>query len=378
MLVEPPGGHHTRAYEPFVDDVPDAERSLWWWHYQTSKRGVVLDLDGPDGVRTFRELVATADVVLEGEPPDRLARLGLDHTDLRAEHPELVWVSVTPFGRTSPRRDEPATDLTVLAGGGPVWMCGYDDHSLPPVRGGGNQGYQTACLWAVSSALVAIVQRDVSGVGQHVDVSMHAAANVTTEGGSYEWLVGRTTLQRQTGRHATATPSTPTQQAAADGRDVHIGFPPTSPKQIATLRDWIHELGLADEVPELFWLDVGITRGGLHLSELGQDPEATAVFGTERAAMELIASRLSAYNFFLGTQQRGLTCGIIYSPEEVMADPHFVERGFPVEVFHEDLDRFVTYPGAPYRMSRTPWRIARRAPHLGEHDDEILWTPPEA
>ncbi len=139
IVVEPPGGHVTRTYGPFADDVDDPERSLWWWYYNTSKRGVVLDLATDDGAGAFRRLVADADIVLEGEAPGALADLGLDHPDLRADHERLVWVSVTPFGREGTRAHEPATDLTLLAGGGPAWSCGYDDHSLPPVRGGGNQ-----------------------------------------------------------------------------------------------------------------------------------------------------------------------------------------------------------------------------------------------
>ena len=83
----------------------------------------------------------------------------------------------------------------MLAGGGPVWNCGYDDHSLPPVRGGGNQGHHTASHFAVMSTLVALLARDENGGGQHIDVSMHAAANVTTEAGSYEWLVAQATVQ---------------------------------------------------------------------------------------------------------------------------------------------------------------------------------------
>lgn len=75
VLVEPPGGHICRTYEPFVDDVPDPERSLWWWHYHTSKRGVVADLDSIEGRAMFASLAQSADVVLEGEPPDRLASL---------------------------------------------------------------------------------------------------------------------------------------------------------------------------------------------------------------------------------------------------------------------------------------------------------------
>jgi crotonobetainyl-CoA:carnitine CoA-transferase CaiB-like acyl-CoA transferase len=372
VLVEPPGGHQCRRYEPFVDDVPDSERSLWWWHYHTSKQGIVLDLDSAVGRAMFCSLADGADVILEGEPPDRLGSLGIDHHDVRGVSPHLVWVSVTPFGRVSVRRNEPVTDLTLLAGAGPVYHCGYDDHSLPPVRGGGNQGLQIAAIWAANAALVALIERDQSGLGQHVDVSMHAAANVTTEGGTYEYLVAGTVLERQTGRHASDQPTTPAQHRAADGRFVYVGFTAGSVAQLRAILDWLDELGIRDEHPEAFWLEVGIERGGLHFSELGQDVEATAAFGSIRRALELIASRLSAQEFFLGAAERGLSTGIVASIDEVLVDPHFVEREFAVTILDTDTGEKVTYPGAPFKMNASPWRISRRAPRLGEHDAAVL------
>src|SRR5262249_33223936 len=133
-LVEPPSGAAQRRHAPFAGDRPDPERSLSFWHYNTSKRGITLDLGLPRGIELARELIAHVDVVLEGEDAGRLTALGLDANEALARHPSLVWVSITPFGRSAPRAAEPATDLTLLAAGGPVWSCGYDDHSLPPVR----------------------------------------------------------------------------------------------------------------------------------------------------------------------------------------------------------------------------------------------------
>ena len=198
--------------------------------------------------------------MLEGEAPGRLATLGIDHPELRAEHPDLVWVSVTPFGRETSRAHEPATDLTLLAGGGPVWSCGYDDHTLPPVRGGGNQAFHVASVYAVMSALTAVLHREVSGRGQHVDVSMHAAANVTTELGSVEWLVAGNTVQRQTGRHALAQISMPSQMQCADGLYVTTGFPPRSAQEFTALVEWLDELGLREECDEAVLLELAIER----------------------------------------------------------------------------------------------------------------------
>ena len=152
ILIEPPGGDPARHYPPFLDDQPGPDRSLWWWHYHTSKRGVVLDLDRPEDRERFRALIAQADVLVESEPGTRLADLGLDYADLRKLREDLIHVSMTPFGRDSGDAETPVTDLTLLAGGGPAWSCGYDDHSLPPVRGGGNQGYHTGCHFVVMSA----------------------------------------------------------------------------------------------------------------------------------------------------------------------------------------------------------------------------------
>ena len=378
VLVEAPGGEASRGYPPFHEggagkhSTAVYDRSLHWWHYNTSKRGIVMDIEREVARTAFKKLIATADVLIESEAPGRLADLGLDYVDLKRIKPDLIHVSITPFGRETTRRNEVVTDLTILAGGGPVWSCGYDDHSIPPIRGGGNQGYQTACHYAVMSALTAIFHHGVSGEGQFVDVSMHAAANVTTEMASYIWLVEKATVQRQTGRHAMTTPSMPVQVLCADGRYATSGVPPRSPERVGDLYDWLEELGLTVDLPEAIFLDLARHRESLSFSDIGVDEEVTAIFSAARDAINLIASRISAHDFFLGAQKREITVGAIYSPEEAFEDPHFVERGFQVAVAHEELGETIRYPGAPYILPASPWSISRRAPQLGEHDNEIF------
>jgi crotonobetainyl-CoA:carnitine CoA-transferase CaiB-like acyl-CoA transferase len=376
ILIEPPGGDPARAYPPFTDDIPDPERSLWWWHYHTSKRGVVLDLEQADDRRRFKALVASADILLESEPAGRLASLGLDYDDLRRTRPELIFVSMTPFGRASANATAPATDLTLLAGGGPAWSCGYDDHALPPIRGGGNQGYHTGCHFAVMSALTALFWRMSSGEGQFIDVSLHQASNVTTEAASYSWLVARQTVQRQTGRHAAVIASQETQMRCKDGRWVNTGVPPRAPADYAAILAWLRQLGLEAEFPEAVFLEMGAAlEKPLTYDRIGVDDEATAIFLAGREALALIAANVSAYDYFITMQRRGVAVGVIYAPEEAFEDEHFRARGFQTPVAHEDLGREVRYPGAPYRMTASPWRISRRAPKLGEHDAEVLGPP---
>ena len=209
-------------------------------------------------------------------------------------------------------------------------------------------------------------------MGQHIDVNMHAALNVTTELGSYEWLVARHTVQRQTGRHASVSPTGPTQVQAADGGYVTLGFPPRSARDYQAILDWLEELGLGSAFPDHVLLEMAVERGGVSIVELGQDPIADEIWSAGRAAMAFIAAHVDARTCFDGFQQRGIVCGIVNAPEEVIGDPHFVARGFPMPVDHDDLGRTVTYPGAPMRFSRSPWRIRSRAPHVGEHQGEVL------
>ena len=317
-------------------------------------------------------MLASADVLIESEPDGRLARLGLDYDELEVTNPGLIHASITPFGRGDARNAEPVTDLTVLAGGGPVWSCGYDDHDLPPIRGGGNQGYQIAAHYAVMSVLTAILHRGLGGTGQFIDVSMHAAANITTEMASYFWLVQEGTVVRQTGRHAMPDMTMPVQILCADGRYATTGVPPRTPKGFGDLYDWLDQLGFVDDLPEAIFLDLARKRASISFADIGVDDEVTAIFAAGRDAISLIASRLPAIEFFRGAQERGISVGAILSPEEAFEDPHFVARGFQVEVEHEDLGRSIRYPGAPYKLPASPWRISRRAPNLGEHDDEIF------
>ena len=373
IVVEPPGGHVSRTFEPFLDDVPGQERSLWWWYYNTGKLSVELDLHDSVGAGQFRRLVATSDIVLEGEEPGGLAELRLDYENFAAAHPELVWVSVTPFGRTNPRAGEPVTDLTLQAGAGPAWSCGYDDHLLPPVRPGGNQAFHTACLWAVEAAMVASYARQTLGFGQHVDVSMYAASNVTTEAATYEWLVAQATVQRQTFRHAAVRETPPRLMKSADDRSV-IGALPRRAGEFRALGEWLVELGLSDQFGEFFFLEMGVERGGVVLPAIAADPEAAAIYQAGADALRFIAEHLPAMTFFLEAQRRGIPAAVLLTPEEVIGDGHFIARGFPVEVQHEDLGRSFVYPGAAFQAPASPWRVRGRAPHLNEHAGTILGT----
>jgi benzylsuccinate CoA-transferase BbsE subunit len=372
ILVEPPGGDATREYPPFVEDTPDPDSSLWFWHYNTNKLGVTLDLEVKADHEKLLRLLDDADVFLDAEPAARMAALGLDRGSLAPGRPGLLTVSITPFSPDGPRSSEQVTDLTILAGGGPVWSCGYDDHALPPVRGGGGQAGHIASHYAVMALMVALLAREERGTGQHVSINMNAAANVTTEVATYGWLAAQSIAQRQTGRHASEVRTFETQVQCADGRYFNTGVPPRRKAEFLALMDWMRELDLLEEFPLASLLQMGADRPDITQAQIREDPLLGEIFHAGREAVTFIAGRMSAYDVFVGLQQRGIPVGVIYSPEEVMTDPHFVERGFPTPLYHEELGREITYPGAPYRFTRTPWELRRRAPRRGEHNEEVL------
>jgi crotonobetainyl-CoA:carnitine CoA-transferase CaiB-like acyl-CoA transferase len=371
ILVEPPGGHPTRAYEPYLADRPGPDRSLWWWTYHTSKRAVELDWQTEAGLARLLRLVGGADVLLDSEVPGVLEAAGLTWPSLSEVNPDLVWTSLTPFGQSDPRSREAAVDLTLMSGAGPVWMCGYDDHTLPPVRGEGNQSMNVGGIHAAVATITALLARGRHASGQRVDVSIWAALNVATEGATYEWLTMGSTLQRQTGRHASAQPSMTVQLAAADGNWVTSGFPPRHLRELESLLGWLAELGLEDS-PEGVLLTMARDQGGVDYSRLRTDPIQMEMLGAGREALWKIAAVLPAREFFVQAQQRGLAVGVINSVETMMDDPHVKARQAWTEVAHEGMDAPVTYPPPPFQSEVAPYRIRSRAPRVGEHNGELL------
>ena len=272
--------------------------------------------------------------------------------------------SITPFGQDGPYRDYASTDLIALAFGGPVWSCGYDDHDIPPVRGGGNQAYHTVGHYAVIGIMTALVHRQFTGVGQYIDANMHAALNITTEAATYSWLVAGDTVQRQTGRHASVIPTPQAQVLCKDGRYVNVGIGARTEEQWFHLLAWMEEEGLVENLGEyLSYPSREAMRRG--------DPDAMAQQRRVADTLRKMAAKTDSYDLFTRAQELGFQWGIINSPEDVLNDPHFKARGFPVEVEHPELGETFIYTGAPYRLTKSPWRIANRAPLLGEHNEQV-------
>ena len=220
VKIEPPGGEPNRRIGPFLDDIPHPERSLSFWYYNTSKRGITLNLGTADGHQLFRRLAATSDIILETFRPGFLASLELDYESLRSENPGLVMCALTPFGQTGPWRDYLSSDLLHMAAGGEMASSGYDETDVPnapPIAPGGGNAWHMGGHFAYMAIMAALVYRTVSGLGQFIDASIHEACALTTEAAIANYIYRGEVLRRQTGRHHAADATPRTQFRAKDG-----------------------------------------------------------------------------------------------------------------------------------------------------------------
>jgi benzylsuccinate CoA-transferase BbsE subunit len=362
VKIEPSGGEPSRHVGPFVDDIPHPERSLSFWYYNTSKRGITLDLDTADGRQLFARLATTSDVILETFRPGRLASQGLDHESLRERNPGLITCSLTPFGQTGPWRDWLTSDLLHMAAGGEMASCGYDEvdePNGPPIAPGGGNAWHTGCHYAMMAILAALVHRTVSGAGQYIDVSIHEACALTTEAAIANYIYRGEVVQRQTGRHHAAGRTPRTQFRAKDGVYVCalIGGR-LNPRFIRELADLLDSYGMAGDLKDAKYQDQAvITENTSHIID-----DLVANF---------IAS-LPADEVYHAAQERGFTWGAVRAPEALLDDAHLHDRGFWKQVEHPELGRGFTYPGEAAIYNGSPWRISRRAPLIGEHNVEVF------
>ena len=367
IKIEPPGGEQTRSVGPFLDDIPHRDRSLYFWHYNTSKRGITLDLEAADARELFRSLATTADVVLESYSPGYMPSQGLGYDELSKLNPKLIMCSLTSFGQTGPWKDFKTCDLVHMAAGGQMGVCGYDAVDVPerpPIAGGGGQAWHTGANYAYMAITAALLARDFTGEGQYIDASIHQALALTTENAIPKYIFNGEKEFRHTGRMASST-EFDTEFKSGKELPTKDGFHATTawadplllPAALKRVGEWMDEQGLGKEL----------------LEEVYQTPEGIAE--NRERIYEIIADfflSMNANDLWHGAAKIGLPWAFIRSSDELVDDPHLRARGFYVEVEHPELGRTFTYPGAGALYNGSPWRISRRAPLVGEHNEEIL------
>lgn len=362
VKIEPPGGEQCRHVGPFLDDIPHPERSLSFWYYNTSKRGITLNLETADGRALFRRLAADADVILETFRPGFLASLGLDYESLRQENVGLVLCSLTPFGQTGPWRDYASSDLLHMAAGGEMASSGYDEADVPnapPIAPGGGNAWHMGCHYAYMAIMAGLVHRTVSGQGQYIDTSIHEACALTTEAAVANYIYRGEVLRRQTGRHHAVGPTPRTQFRAKDGTYVTALISGgLNPRNVRNLADLMDSYGMAGDLKDPRYQDPAIiTANASHIID---------------GLLAAFIASLPAEEVYRAGQERGFTWGAVRAPEALLDDAHLHDRGFWKQVEHPELRRSFAYPGEAAIYNGSPWKISKRAPLIGEHNMEIF------
>jgi len=347
IKVEPPSGDPSRELPPFAGNIEDKERSLTFIHANTNKRGVVLDLADSSDRNTFAKLLTSADLFLESTPLGYLESLGFTAEHLEELNPGLVVVSLTPFGRTGPHRRYKGSDAIANAMGG--FLYGQGDDTRGPCTAPSHLAYQIAGCVAATLGVAGMRHRRRTGVGQRIDVSMQEALTFTNSSAVARYSLENRLQKRPGGK--TYGGAITNIYRCKDGKYVH--FTANLPHMWRELtKNWMPHTILAE--PE--WEDMAYRDA--------RSEEATAIVAD-------FLAQFTAAEFVSEAQKRHLSAAPLNTVGEFVNCEQLRVREWLQEIEHPVIGRYRA-PGFPMRLSRTPMRIYRPAPLLGQHQEEVL------
>jgi len=376
VAAEPPGGSTARACGPF-QEAGGEKRSLLWDTYAAGKRSVTADTGAESGRGLLRRLAASADFLIESAPPGRMAQAGLDWPQLREENPALIYVSITPFGRTGPKADYAATDLICWAAGGP--LDPHRDEVRGPVRISLPQAFLHASADAAAGALIAHHARLRTGRGQHVDVSAQASLGIATLGRVLAHAVGDERPEwdkpiKRIDQSGSGSGTRPTLKkwACKDGlAELHLGVGPATGGFTNALFGW-----LADEgepvagFARLDWRQMPalVKAGTFTDADMDDARQLIAAFLKRKTKAEILEAAVG----------RKLLCVPIYDTSDVAGSAQLQARGYWAEV--GDGPRRTRLPGRLATTSVHAPAVSRPAPLPGEHGAEVIaeWSRPRS
>jgi crotonobetainyl-CoA:carnitine CoA-transferase CaiB-like acyl-CoA transferase len=359
VKVEPPGGDPGRTTGLFADPArPDIEENLAWWFQNRGKSSVVLDLDDAADRGRLLGLVDDADVVIESFAPGWLDARGIGHAALLARKPALVVTSISPFGCTGPYAGWSATDLTVAATTGELWLTG--DVDRPPLRVSSEQLFLHAGAEAAVHTLVALSHAQRTGAGQHVDVSaqlagvkclMNAQAFHVLEG--YELLRSGPFAARGASSYRIINECSDGFVAALLAAGA-VGGP-----MMRFIMDWAAADGVAHPLAR-----------DRDYSTLNFKNEPEEFFAAVRDTFSALFARHTKAELYQAAIDHLLLVAPLYTVADIRADEQLDFRKYFVDVDQGGRGQ-VAWAGPWAHLSATPLTTNRRAPHVGEHDAEL-------
>lgn len=360
IKVEKPGGDIARNIGPFYKDIPDSEKSLFWFAFNANKKGITLDIEKKDGKVIFENLVKSTDVVIESFAPGHLNSLDLGYESLAKINSKVILTSITPFGQTGPYRDFKGPDIVVNALGGFLYLCGDEDR--PPVRISFPQAYLHAAGQASVGTLIARYHQLKTGEGQHVDVSAQQSV-LWTALSLHQYLEVGGIFNRRAG-HSRLLRGQIKRRMNWRCKDGYVNFSIYSGVFGApfnqAITQWLDEEGIApDWMKNKDWSSFDMTR--MNLDELEQAENALEKLFIKYTKREL-------YNEAL---KRRILFAPIQTPGDLLSDPQLEARGFWQDVEHPELMAKIIYPGPFVKGTEISCKIRLPAPLIGEHNEEI-------
>ena len=369
IKIEPPGGEVTRTYGPFYGDEPDIEKSLYFWHYNFGKRGVVLDFDSKSDQERFRKLAKWAAVVLDSRPKGYLKERGLDYEALKKINPSLIICRISPFGDDGPWSGYKGSDLVHLALGGVMKNCGYDPdpsgfYETPPIAPQMWHAYHIAGEMAAMAIMGALYHRADTGEGQYLSTAVHGAVAQQTEGDMPSWIFVRQAHKRMTCRHSRPVPDPMILAPTKEGRYLfpYLSYASTDTNALQSVIKVLDRHGMAEDL----------------LGEKYMDPKYASQQAVQLHIKGVVNRFVQAFMFdreiWREMQEAGQTWAPVRRPEENTADDHWRSRETFIDVYRPECDRTFTEVGAKWMCTDVPWRRGPRSPLLGEHTDDIFKT----
>ncbi len=334
-------------------EAPGAEEGLGggregadFQNLHRNKRAITLDLKQPEGVALLKRLVARADVLVENYRPDVKRRLGIDYPVLREINPRLVYASISGFGQDGPYASRPGFDQIAQGMGGLMSITGRPGEG--PMRVGIPVADLTAGIFCAMGILIALLEREESGMGQYVESSLLAAQIAMLDFQAARWLIDRDVPGQAGNNHPTTVPTGVFKTA-----DGHIN--------IAVAGNPIYRRFCAALGAEHLASDPRFATGSARLAHRDE----------MNAAIEAITATRPSAEWIAALNEAGVPAGPIYRIDEVFADP---------QVRHLDIAALVTHPkrgrmelvGQAVSLSRTNWALRSATPELGEHTEAVL------
>ena len=355
IKIEPPGGDPGRSKGLFADQSsPSPEENLSWWFENRGKSAIVIDLDDASGRGELLDLVDGADVVIESFDTGWMDERGLGVDVLLARNPRLVVTSISPFGRTGPYARWSATDLTVAATTGEMWLTGDADRA--PLRLSVPQLFMHAGVEAAVHTLTALWHAQRTGAGQHVDVSAQLAGiRCLMNAQAFHVLEGRELFRLGPFNNAGAS-FFRVINACVDGHAAVLAAAgPIGGPMMRFLMEWADREGVADPLVK----DRDYAR-------INFASEPDEFFAGVRATLERLFARHTKAELYQAALAHLLLLAPVSTVADIRADEQLAARDYFVP--NEQGERGpMAWAGPWAKLSATPLDTTRRAPHIGEH-----------